>query len=112
MLLDHFIMLKVHNDIFVDKLELHLGQLEAFCDLFDLMQPHACLETTTTVVTATMTAATATTAMTAPTTTAPMTTVPTTTAPTTAVTTSLVVEWFLAHMSNFMFQWEYSVFFL
>jgi len=42
--LDHFIALKVHDDVFADESELHLGQPEAFRDLFDLMQPRARLE--------------------------------------------------------------------
>jgi len=42
--LDLFIALKVHDDVFADECELHLGQPEAFRDLFDLMQPRARLE--------------------------------------------------------------------
>ncbi len=42
--LDLFIALKVHEDVFADESELHLGQPEAFRDLFDLMQPRARLE--------------------------------------------------------------------
>lgn len=42
--LDHFIALKVHDDVWADETELHLGQPEAFRDLFDLMQPRARLE--------------------------------------------------------------------
>jgi len=42
--LDRFIALKVHDDVFADESELHLGQPEAFRDLFDLMQPRARLE--------------------------------------------------------------------
>jgi hypothetical protein len=42
--LDHFIALKVHDDVWADECELHLGQPEAFRDLFDLMQPRARLE--------------------------------------------------------------------
>jgi len=42
--LDLFIALKVHDDVFADESELHLGQPEAFRDLFDLMQPRARLE--------------------------------------------------------------------
>ena len=34
----------MHNDVWVDESELHLGQPEAFRDLFDLMQPHARFE--------------------------------------------------------------------
>ncbi|KAH9988633.1 hypothetical protein BJV77DRAFT_1160935 [Russula vinacea] len=37
--LDLFIALKVHDDVWADESELHLGQPEAFRDLFDLMQP-------------------------------------------------------------------------
>ena len=42
--LDLFIALKVHDDVWADETELHLGQPEAFRDLFDLMQPRARLE--------------------------------------------------------------------
>jgi hypothetical protein len=42
--LDLFIALKVHDDVWADECELHLGQPEAFRDLFDLMQPRARLE--------------------------------------------------------------------
>ena len=42
--LDLFIVLKVHDDLWADETELHLGQPEAFRDLFDLMQPRARLE--------------------------------------------------------------------
>jgi hypothetical protein len=42
--LDLFIALKVHDDVWADESELHLGQPEAFRDLFDLMQPRARLE--------------------------------------------------------------------
>jgi hypothetical protein len=42
--LDLFIALKVHDDVFADESELHLGQPEAFRDLFDLMQPRARIE--------------------------------------------------------------------
>jgi len=42
--LDLFIVLKVHDDVWADETELHLGQPEAFRDLFDLMQPRARLE--------------------------------------------------------------------
>lgn len=42
--LDLFITLKVHDDVWADESELHLGQPEAFRDLFDLMQPRARLE--------------------------------------------------------------------
>ncbi|KAI9507882.1 hypothetical protein F5148DRAFT_1201135 [Russula earlei] len=42
--LDLFIALKVHDDVFADESELHLGQPEAFRDLFDLMQPRARLD--------------------------------------------------------------------
>lgn len=42
--LDLFIVLKVHDDVWAEESELHLGQLEAFRDLFDLMQPCARLE--------------------------------------------------------------------
>jgi hypothetical protein len=42
--LDHFIALKVHDDVFADESELHLGQPEAFRDLFDHTQPRARLE--------------------------------------------------------------------
>ena len=43
-MLDLFIALKVHDDVWADESELHLGQPEAFRDLFDLMQPRARLE--------------------------------------------------------------------
>ena len=43
-MLDLFIVLKVHDDLWADETELHLGQPEAFRDLFDLMQPRARLE--------------------------------------------------------------------
>ena len=43
-MLDLFIVLKVHDDLWADESELHLGQPEAFRDLFDLMQPRARLE--------------------------------------------------------------------
>ena len=42
--LDLFIALKVHDDVWADETELHLGQPEAFRDLFDLTQPRARLE--------------------------------------------------------------------
>ncbi|KAI0255622.1 hypothetical protein BJV78DRAFT_1083404, partial [Lactifluus subvellereus] len=42
--LDLFIALKVRDDVWADETELHLGQPEAFRDLFDLMQPRARLE--------------------------------------------------------------------
>ncbi|KAH9970269.1 hypothetical protein BJV74DRAFT_784473 [Russula compacta] len=42
--LDLFIALKVHDDLWADESALHLGQPEAFRDLFDLMQPRARLE--------------------------------------------------------------------
>jgi hypothetical protein len=42
--LDLFMALKVHDDVWVDESELHLLQPEAFRDLFDLMQPRARLE--------------------------------------------------------------------
>ncbi|KAH9019524.1 hypothetical protein EDB84DRAFT_1516876, partial [Lactarius hengduanensis] len=42
--LDLFIALKVLDDVWADETELHLGQPEAFRDLFDLMQPRARLE--------------------------------------------------------------------
>jgi hypothetical protein len=42
--LDLFIALKVYDDVWADESELHLGQPEAFRDLFDLMQPRARLE--------------------------------------------------------------------
>ncbi|KAH9034090.1 hypothetical protein EDB85DRAFT_1948843 [Lactarius pseudohatsudake] len=42
--LDRFIALKVLDDVWADETELHLGQPEAFRDLFDLMQPRARLE--------------------------------------------------------------------
>ena len=38
------IALKVHDDVWTDESEPHLGQPEAFLDLFDLMQPRARLE--------------------------------------------------------------------
>ena len=38
------IALKVHDDVWADESELYLGQLEAFRDLFDMMQPRARLE--------------------------------------------------------------------
>ena len=41
---DLFIALKVHDDVWADESELHLGQPEDFRDLFDLMQPRAHLE--------------------------------------------------------------------
>ena len=41
---DLFIALKVHDDVCADESELHLGQPEAFRDLFDLMQPRTLLE--------------------------------------------------------------------
>ena len=37
-MLDLIIALKVHDDVWADESELHLGQPEAFLDLFDLMQ--------------------------------------------------------------------------
>ena len=43
-MLDLFIALKVYDDVWADESELHLGQPEAFRDLFDLMQPRARLE--------------------------------------------------------------------
>ncbi|KAI0270388.1 hypothetical protein BC834DRAFT_861096 [Gloeopeniophorella convolvens] len=42
--LDLFIALKVRDDVWADDTELHLGQPEAFRDLFDLSQPRARLE--------------------------------------------------------------------
>ena len=42
--LDLFIALKVHDDVWADEYELNRSQPEAFHDLFDFMQPRARLE--------------------------------------------------------------------
>lgn len=42
--LDLFIALKVHEDVWTDESELHLEREDSFKDLFDLMQPRARLE--------------------------------------------------------------------
>jgi hypothetical protein len=42
--LDHFIALKVHEDVWADESELHLERDESFKDLFDLMQPRSRIE--------------------------------------------------------------------
>ena len=40
-MLDLFITLKVHDEVWADESELHLGQTEVFRDLFDLLKPRA-----------------------------------------------------------------------
>ena len=42
--LDLFIALKVHEDVWADDTELHLERDESFRDLFDLMQPRSRME--------------------------------------------------------------------
>lgn len=42
--LDHFIALKVREDVWADDSELHLEREESFKDLFDLMQPRSRIE--------------------------------------------------------------------
>jgi hypothetical protein len=42
--LDHFLVLKVREDVWADETELHLERDESFRDLFDLMQPRSRLE--------------------------------------------------------------------
>lgn len=42
--LDHFIALKVREDVWADDSELHLEREESFKDLFDLMQPRSRME--------------------------------------------------------------------
>ncbi|KIM42011.1 hypothetical protein M413DRAFT_143034 [Hebeloma cylindrosporum] len=43
-ILDHFILLKVRQDVFLDDTSLHIDREDAFRDLFDVAQPRARLE--------------------------------------------------------------------